>query len=403
MRDAKEFYRPVNLLSSPALPKQDQPGGAPSVVGTPTCRSLTDLRSLAPSSGMCSPDTSVRGGVFGTAQAHHLSLGRSAAQARGDDMTASQTHVELAGDKTLAGVGQQQEKERRDETENARVRRSIYSEGQQGGDTPILSVETSQQSQSCSDPSWDQLLNSLSWHGKQPAQQPWEEHLAAQASRGAVAAKQLVAADSGSAASHARAVPTHIRRASMSSAVMSPQRLPPKTFVEWHSCGNGSAKRSVSEPRQRLKRPAASGPATAADDSGAAYLGGAAYIGTSQGSSAGQGMRERRHPGVTPLVVGSLIGRDDRAVPGRWHTPDHMRSMSLCGISDSVEHGALAAASSPSDIVSPGSLFGSSPGYVYPTPSLAESHSICVTQEYWWYKSCQDRVNWRHKTKRGDA
>jgi hypothetical protein len=150
------------------------------------------------------------------------------------------------------------------------------------------------------------------------------------------------------------------QRMSLAGMALSPQRLPPKPTEEWHSCGSDSGKRSVSEPRQRVKRPAAAH----AD---------AVYLGSLPGGAAaaerigpGRGLRGRRPAGASPLVVGSP-GRNLAGQVGRPYTADQLRSASINGLSESFSQavgrfGLFAAASSPSDIVSPGSLYGSSPG-----------------------------------------
>ena len=151
-----------------------------------------------------------------------------------------------------------------------------------------------------------------------------------------------------------------MRSAAERSIALSPQRMPARQFEEFHSCTSSSdGKRSVSEPRQRIKRPPLSG--SVRDFCEGTLRESGRHV-------SGQPVqRARTNAGI--LQISSPTYQVTRQ-QDRWHCAEpslkHMRSASLDGISHSSAQAmprfGAASTSSYGDIVSPGSLYGSSPG-----------------------------------------
>ncbi|CAL8460798.1 g329 [Coccomyxa elongata] len=390
VQDAKTFYQPVNLL--PPTNMEIQPWA---VSSRP---SLADLSSLAPTTAPCSPDVSIRGGAQGTSPALTAPPNRSWNTGHGCQAAPVGVGICTGGQQSASAAQQ------------AGPIRSVSPHQclNEGGITHALNVAAA-----------SPLANRNSYSSgtaRQADQRAWAGHLFPADTGSSVEHRPGGSATEGKAhgslssstcavsparepkgwrlhapsldpagnrASAAMLSPARRSAAETSSIALSPQRMPARQFEEFHSCTSSSdGKRSVSEPRQRIKRPPLSGSLR----SGEVCEGILRDVGR---HASGQPVQRGRRTADT-LHIASPTYQVTRQQDS-WHSAEpslkHVRSASLDGISQNSAQAmarfGAASTSSYGDIVSPGSLYGSSPGDEsqhdgpWPSPSCwtMESHT----------------------------
>lgn len=327
VQDAKGFYLPVNL-QRPSLP--DTMRWAVSAR-----QSLEDLSSLGPNTAPCSPDVSIHSGALGAiSHAGHEGTAMYASPHQPVRESGITQALESAGPRSPAvnrshagGMSQQPEEP---------ATNSVVPPAESG------SLSSAEQ------------LNGLDGQAVGTRSEPPSKAWAGADAKGEVG-RQFAA--------------------HMNSATMSPQRMPARLFEEWHTCSSGSeTKRSVSEPRQRMKRPPLSIQGRAHEDGDSAHR--------RAGRSAMESQLAQRGRRAPPRA----LQIDSPTHQETWHSAEpsmrHARSSSLDGIYHSSGHAAsrsgVTSTSSYGDIVSPGSIFGSSPGCASVSPFWLAHVRICA-------------------------
>ena len=388
MEDAKRFYHPVNLLPAPTLQQPDLHPWAES--SRP--RSLAALSSLAPTTAPCSPDDSIRGGTRLASPAHPSGAQSSSWSIEQDSgcvlqqpTSAAKLEQQSKADADHAGTATGSPQHR--QPHQSGITRALQdaapsspvSRNRSGGST-CRSPDRARVGQLFPADSGSRLEVTADMYTgggtREASLSPWA-HAGSQGGQW----EGVSSPAHNPAASKLPAPMIEGRKARdhMSGITMSPQRMPARHFQEFQSCTSGSeSKRSVSEPRQRIKRPPLSSPVSREHDGPQRQLGRHAINQPAQ--------RGRRT--VDHLHIASPTYQVTRRQES-WYTVEpslkHARSTSLDGISHSSGHALgrfdVANTSSYGDIVSPGSLFGSSPGCAAPSLASIDILTDAVCQE----------------------
>lgn len=361
MEDAKRFYRPVNLLAAPTLQQPDLlPWGVSS-----RPRSLADLSSLAPTTAPCSPDGSTRGGARTASPA--LPPGASNPPwGMGQDAGPSPQPGRQArpnADENGTAIGSPPPRQSYQsgitrDLRGAAPTSPAPSNRDIGGICRTPERARAGQLFPTDSDSRLEARAELGTDGSraEASLSPWAH---AGSGAGRTEGRELTSPAVGVAASRLSAPRTSGKGSAdlMSSIAMSPQRMPAMQFQEYHPCNSSSeSKRSVSEPRQRIKWPP---PSSREYDAAQRHLG---------RRPVGQPAQNGQRP-MYQLQIASPT-HQVTPQPDSWYSAEpsskHARSTSL----DGIRHGSMqglarfgaASTSSYGDIVSPGSFFLSSPG-----------------------------------------
>ncbi len=342
--------------------------------------SLADLSSLAPTTAPCSPDVSVRGGAQGTSPALTAPPNRSWNIGHGcDDLQAATVGVGICtGGQQSASAAQQAGPVR-----SVSPHQYLY----ESGITHALNIAAASPLANGNSHSsgTTRRADQRAWAGQlfpadtgcsvehRPGGSATQSKAYGSFSPSTCAVSPARAPKGwrlhapsldpgGNRASAAMVSPARRSLAETSTIALSPQRMPARQFEEFHSCTSSSdGKRSVSEPRQRIKRPPLSGSVR----SGEVCEGTLRDVG---GHASGQPVQRGRRTADSLQIASPTYQVTQQQ--DSWHSAEpslkHVRSASLDGISQSSAQAmarfGAASTSSYGDIVSPGSLYGSSPG-----------------------------------------